>query len=238
MSFHSTFVLITGATRGIGRAIAFRLASNGYSLLLTSRNEADLIALKTALTAFVSSLQVEVLAKDLSNPNEVDELASWALTFQPEILINNAAVFRPVTFLDQDVEDQQKQWQLNFLASQTLSKALGNFMKKRQKGHIVMIGSTASRETVAAATYTVTKYALHGLTLVLRDELRPHEVRVTEIVAGSTYTSSWEGTSLLKSLFMAAEDVADAVLFALQSPRSAMVEEIVLRPQKGNVSSF
>lgn len=238
MQNSSVYALITGSTRGIGRAIAFQLAQEGIHLLLTSRHAQDLDEMSSFIKQQFPHIQVHQAAFDLCKASETEALAQWALHFHPEILINNAAVFQPITFFDQAEEDQRAQWQVNFFAALTLSKVLGNDMKRRKKGHIVMIGSTASRESVQAATYTVTKVALHGLTNVLRDELRAHEVRVTEIVPGSTWTSSWEGTSLPENVFMQASDIAEAVLYAIKAPRSAMVEEIVIRPPKGNVTSF
>jgi 3-oxoacyl-[acyl-carrier protein] reductase len=238
MQNSSVYALITGSTRGIGRAIAFQLAQVGIHLLLTSRQAHDLDELSSTLKKQFPHIQVHHAAFDLSQAQEATALAQWALQFHPEILINNAAIFQPVTFFDQSEEDQRAQWQVNFFSAQTLSKLIGNDMKLRKKGHIVMIGSTASKESVQAATYTVTKIALHGLTDMLRNELRAHEVRVTEVVPGSTWTSSWEGTSLPENVFMQASDIAEAVLYAIQAPRSAMVEEIVIRPPKGNVTSF
>jgi 3-oxoacyl-[acyl-carrier protein] reductase len=232
------YALITGATRGIGKAIAIRLADAGLNLLLTARDENDLFQLKEELMVQYPEIQVKYLAIDLSKVGEDNRLAQWALAFSPEILINNAAIFHPVSFLDQDDAELAAQWQLNFMSAQTLSKKIGNDMKMRKQGHILMIGSTASRESVQAATYTVTKLALHGLTNMLRGELRNHQVRVTELIPGSTWTSSWEGTSLPESAFMQASDIADAVLYAIQAPSSVMVEEIMIRPPKGNVSSF
>src|SRR5690606_28445377 len=114
-------------------------------------------------------------------------------------------------------------------------RAIGRSMRGNRHGHIFNISSIASREPVpSAGTYTVTKFAVRGLTHVLREELRPHNVKVTEIIPGSTLTSAWEGTEIPAKQFILPADIAEAIVTCLRMSDDANVEEIVIKPRYGN----
>jgi short-subunit dehydrogenase len=104
-------------------------------------------------------------------------------------------------------------------------------MRDAGKGHIFNITSIASREPVpAAGAYTITKFALEGLTKVLREELRKSGVKVTEIIPGSTLTSSWEGTEISAEEFVLPEDIAKVLVTCLSLSSGANIEEVIIRP--------
>src|SRR5690606_23562417 len=113
----------------------------------------------------------------------------------------------------------------------TLSRHFGKKMRNRGKGHIFNISSIASRKPVAeAGPYTVTRYALAGLTAVLRMELGAYGVKVTEIIPGQTLTASWEGLVVDKNRFVAAKDIAEAVRVCLCMSGGANIDEMVVKP--------
>ncbi|MBK1438741.1 SDR family oxidoreductase [Parapedobacter sp. ISTM3] len=230
--------LITGATKGMGLAIAEKLASLGCHLLLAARDRRALDALKTALEQEHPTIQVQCLACDFSDSAQLKRLIQWMEHTAPDldILINNVGIFRPVSLFEESEEDFELQMLINYHTPHLLSRAAGRNMQKNHKGHIFNISSIASRKPVAsAATYTVTKYAVMGLTHVLREALRPYGVKVTEIIPGSTLTSSWEGTTVAADRFVLPTDIADAIASCLQMSDGANVDEIVVTPKFGNI---
>jgi short-subunit dehydrogenase len=109
-------------------------------------------------------------------------------------------------------------------------------MRDRSSGHIINIASIAAiKPIVTAGSYSVTKFALLGLTRVLREELMQYNVKVTAILPGSTLTASWDGTTLPSGRFVLPEDVANAVLMSLQASAGAQVDEVIIRPVQGEI---
>ena len=84
-------------------------------------------------------------------------------------------------------------------------------------------------------SYSISKFALYGMSKVLREELKPHGIRVVSVLPGATLTASWTGTDLPPDRFMKPEDVADAVWGAYSLSRNSVVEDIVIRPQLGDI---
>jgi len=233
---HQT-AIITGATKGMGLAITTRLAALGCNLLLTARSKEELETLKTTLESQYSGITVQYKACDVGDAGQLDELVTWLADMAaPDILVNNVGIFKPVSVLDETNDDFHKQLQVNYITPHLLSRAVGRRMRENRRGHIFNISSIASREPVASAgTYTVTKFAVRGLTHVLREELRPHNVKVTEIIPGSTLTSSWEGTEVPASRFILPADIAEAIVTCLGMSDGANVEEIMIKPRYGNI---
>lgn len=229
--------LITGATKGMGHAIAEKLAECGCNLLLSARSSETLETLKYQLENRYSGITVQYFACDFGDSKQLAGLIHWIEERFPglDILVNNVGIFRPVSLLNESDEDFDLQMRVNYHTPHRLSRSIARNMCKNGKGHIFNISSIASREPVSSAgTYTVTKYAVRGLTQVLRDEVRPHGVKVTEIIPGSTLTSSWEGTSVSADQFILPADIATAVAACLQLSAGAHVDEIVIKPQYGN----
>ncbi|MGK6351864.1 SDR family oxidoreductase [Parapedobacter sp. DT-150] len=229
--------LITGATKGMGHAIATKLASLGCHLFLSARDGQALEALKTHLEQEHPPIRIQYLACDLSDGDQLQQLVQWIerVAADVDILVNNVGIFRPVSLLDESDDDFRSQMQINYYAPHVLSRVVGRHMRRNRKGHIFNISSIASRQPVSSGgTYTVTKYAIRGLTHVLRDELRPHGVKVTEIIPGSTLTSSWEGTTIPADQFVQPGDIADAIAACLLMSEGANVDEMMIVPKFGN----
>jgi len=228
---------ITGATKGMGRAIAEKFAQSGYHLLLSARGTDALETLKTDLERNNPGITVRYRACDFSDGAQLTQLIQWIADTAPDldILVNNVGIFRPVSILDESDDDFAQQMRINYHTPHLLSRAVGRSMRENRRGHIFNISSIASREPVSSAgTYTVTKYAVMGLTHVLREELRPYGVKVTEIIPGSTLTSSWEGTEVPADRFILPADVAEAILTCLRLSEGANVDEIRIKPRYGN----
>ena len=223
--------VITGATKGIGRAIALELAQNGCHIIACARNSEDLAALAQELRSF--GVEVLTVKVDCSIKTEVLSFAEQALAFTSKIdvLVNNVGVFLPGSMLDEEDHAFENQLQINLNASYYLGKRMGKLMRQQGFGHIFNICSVASKAPVEnAGSYSVTKAAMLSLNDVMRRELKAHNVKVTAIIPGSTYTASWEGTTLDRTKFVQPEDVAKAVKTILQLSDGANVDEITITP--------
>jgi len=225
--------VITGASKGIGKAIALKLAQQGYNLAICARNEAELHEFATELQVF--NVSILVLVVDCS---EKEQVISFFNQVQLEmgnvdVLVNNVGVFLPGNLLDEPDEIFEKQQQLNLNSAYYLSKNFGKMMREAKSGHIFNICSIASLQVIEnAGSYTVTKTAMLSLNNVLRKALAEFNVKVTAILPGSTLTDSWKGTTIPKETFVQPEDIANSLYSILGLSSGVNVDEIVLTPLK------
>jgi short-subunit dehydrogenase len=185
-----------------------------------------------------SSISAIGLNTNCAEPPQVKAFADFVQQHfqQVDVLINNVGMFSPGSVLDEEDANLTTQLQVNFNTAYTLCKRIGKQMRENQSGYIINICSIAAVQPVnQAGSYTVTKMALHGLTKVLRLELMQHNVKVTAISPGSTLTSSWEGTPIPKERFISAEDVANAVIYCLNTSAGSNPEEIIISPLSGQI---
>jgi len=229
--------VITGGTKGIGRALVYIFAKNDFDVVVCSRNKEDLEALKEDVE---DSMEAEVLIKqtDVSKKEEINELISFVKGLDREInvLINNAGVFIPGQIHTEEEGMLEKMIDTNLYSAYRLTRGLIGGMVDRKKGHIFNICSTASfMPYVNGGSYCISKFAMLGMSKVLREEMKEHNVRVTSVMPGATYTASWEGADIPQERFMKAEDVAEAIWQAYVLSDRTVMEELVLRPQLGDI---
>lgn len=223
--------IITGATKGIGKAIAVKLAQEGFNLGICARNHSELAALAEELA--YTGVNIFYTATDCSVKEQVYEFgADMAVKLGTiDVLINNAGVFMPGSLLDEDDEAFEMQQRLNINSAYYLTKYFGKMMRKQEFGHIFNICSVASKEIVEnAGSYSVTKGALLSLNNVLRKELSKYNVKVTAVLPGSTLTSSWDGTQIPAERFVQPADIAETLFTILSLSSGANVDEIILKP--------
>ncbi len=223
--------LITGATKGIGKAIAIKLWQNGYDLALIARNQKELESLREELLS--TGRTVLIYAADCADKNEVyGFLNQLDKDFGfVDVLVNNVGAFLPGSMLDEDDEVFEKQQQLNLNSSYYISKFFGKKMRSAKRGHIFNICSVASKMPVKnGGSYSVTKAAMLSLNHVLRQELAPHNVKVTAFLPGSTKTSSWEGTTIPDEKFVQPEDIAETLFTILNLSKGVNVDEVLITP--------
>lgn len=230
-------VLITGGTRGIGRALVQKFASAGFDVATCGRNE----RLLTEVEAEIRSYGVNAVVQqcDVRSRAELEQFVNNSMEALGgiDVVINNAGVFIPGRIQDEDDETFSLMMETNLNATYHVCKLTIPYLKKSGKPHLFNICSTASiTPYINGGTYCISKYAQYGLTKVLREELKEDGVKVTAILPGATYTSSWEGTELPESRFMNPASVADIVFQAYQLPKEAVIEEILARPMQGDIS--
>ena len=225
--------IITGATKGIGKSITLQLAANNFNLALCARNWQDLKNLKEEIHNLFPGLTILIFKANLEIQQDVQDFANFVETnFSfTDVLINNAGLFIPSNLLDEDENAFDRQLQLNVKTPLVLCKIFGRRMREEGKGHIFNICSIAGINPVEhASSYSVTKFALLGLTKALRMELKSFGVKVTAILPGSTFTSSWEGTTIPAHKFVNPDDIASAILSTLKMSEGANVDEIIITP--------
>lgn len=230
-------VVVTGGTKGIGRAIINLFADKGFNIITCARSKADLEGLKVELLAKRDDIFFEGIDVDLSQKNDVDKFIAFALTHSADlqVLVNNAGVFLPGEMHTEDEGAFEKMMETNVTSVYHIIRGLIPLLINNH-GHIFNMCSTASiMPYVNGGSYCISKYALLGMTKVLREEMKDKHVRVTAIMPGATLTASWEGTDLPEERFMNATDVAHAVWGAYALSERSVVEEILIRPQLGDL---
>ncbi|WMN07275.1 SDR family oxidoreductase [Marivirga arenosa] len=231
------YIVITGGTKGIGRAIIMKFAQNGFNIITCSRKSDELNELKEEIERS-NDIRVFVKVADLSKKEEVIQFAEFVkgTTSKIDVLINNTGVFLPGSIKDEPEGNLEMMMNTNLFSAYHLTRALLPSMLPHKKGHIFSMSSIAGITAYSSGgSYSITKYAMQGFTKCLREELKSEGVKVTSIIPGATYTASWEGVDLPLERFMKAEDVAESVWSAYALSDRTVVEEIVLRPQLGDI---
>lgn len=230
-------IVVTGGTKGIGKAIVLKFASNGFNIFTCARNSKDLKQLELELSQF-ADIEVLTVMADLSIEADCKKFVSAILekTTEIDVLVNNTGVFIPGQIHLEEEGVLQHMLNTNLLSTYHITRGLINTMILNKKGHVFNINSTASITPYQnGGSYCITKYAMHGLTKVLREEMKPFGIKVTSIMPGATFTSSWDGIDLPLERFMLPDDVSEVIWSAFNLSTSAVVEEILLRPQLGDI---
>lgn len=225
-------VVITGASRGIGRSIAKAFNQEGNQLVLLARREEQLLSLAETLNAQNKNSKIEVLAIDLSIPDQIHALKSNPLFQDPiDLLINNLGRYEE-NFPDQNkVDELKKLMETNVYSAIELTEILLPKIRKSKQAQIVNIGSVMSvHAKTEASNYSISKHALKAWNDALREKLRRENIKVTAIYPGAVNTSSWDGLKAKRSDMIQAEDIAKLIETLSCLNRSSLVEEIHLSP--------
>ena len=232
-------LVISGGTKGIGRAIMEIFVKNNFDIITCSRNQNDLDRMIDEIRSGGISGEIMGFKADLRNRPEVNGFVEFINSFDRpvDVLINNAGTFQPGSISTEAEGVFDQMLETNLHSAYHLTRGLIGDIVKNRSGHIFNICSTASiMPYVNGGSYCISKYAMYGMTQVLREEMKEHNVRVTAILPGATYTSSWEGADLPPERLMKPEDVASAVWNAYEMSSRTVVEEIILRPQLGDLA--
>ncbi len=230
--------IITGASRGLGRAIAEQFAGHGYDLVLSSRDAAALSKAVRELADRYPAINIRSKAVDLGDKGQAQELGRWVLEsgVPADVLVNNAGQFIYGSLYEEADGVLEKLIAVNLYGAYHLTRVLLPAMMARRAGHIFNICSIASLKAYHhGGAYGISKYALAGFSANLREEMKGHGVKVTAVYPGAAYTDSWAGSGVDPHRIMEAADIARMVVAAAELSPQATVEEIVLRPQLGDL---
>ncbi len=231
-------IVVTGGTKGIGRAVIERFASAGFDVATCSRSRTDLDKLAAELSARFANCQTFTFVADMSKKTGVDEFCTFVsnLNRPVDVLVNNAGYFIPGEITTEEDGTLESMIEANLYSAYYTTRKLVIDMKQLRRGHIFNMCSIAS---IAAypngGSYAISKFALLGFSKCLREELKSLGIRVTAVLPGATYTASWEGADLPEERFMRAADVAESVYSAWTLSERSVVEEILIRPQLGDL---
>jgi len=227
-------VIISGGSQGIGKALVKKFLKEGFNVYTCGRHAEKL----TALEHEFSNSSLKTFVADLSQKNQVNEFANWILSHEKsiDVLINNAGFFMPGQIINEEDGVLEAQIEANLYSAYHLTKALLPTFQSKKSGHIFTICSTASITAyTAGGSYCISKFALLGFTKVLREELKTQGIKVTAVLPGATLTPAWDGVNLPESRFIPADDVAETIYSAYQMSPSTVLEEILIRPQLGDI---
>ncbi|MBX2940880.1 MAG: SDR family NAD(P)-dependent oxidoreductase [Cyclobacteriaceae bacterium] len=230
-------IVVSGGTKGIGRAIIEKFATEGFDVFTCARNEKDLIQLKSTVEKDYG-INLYFTVADLSERSSQTAFAHAILELKRpvEILVNNAGYFEPGLITEEREGALEKMIDTNVYSAYHLTRALVAGMKASKTGHIFSICSVASLFAYPnGGSYSISKFALLGFSKVLREELKQFGIRVTAVIAGATYTASWENSGLPPERFMRPQDVAEAIFGAYSLSLQTVVEELIIRPQWGDI---
>lgn len=230
-------IVITGGSKGIGKAVAMRYAAENHNIFIGARTEHQLRETAAEIRKAYPSAEVSYYSADLSKREEVSAFGEWVLmSCVPDILVNNAGTFLPGSIHNEQEGTLEAMIEGNLYSTYHLSRILLPKMIERRSGHIFNMCSIASLNAYAnGGSYSISKYALAGFSKNLREEMKPFDIKVTSVYPGAVYTDSWKESGLPESRFIRPEDIAELIYTtSLLSPR-ACVEELIIRPQEGDI---
>ena len=240
-----SYALVTGASRGIGRAISLLLAQRGYDLLLVARSEGQLTALAQEIGAKYQH-QARVLALDLAIPGAAEKVAAWATeqTDQLAVLVNNAGYGLWGRFEQLSLAEQQNMLQLNMTLPVALTHALLPALHQVPKAYVLNVSSTAAYQAVPSlALYAASKAFLLSFSRGLRYELKSSNVSVTCLCPGATTTGFTDRAGMgaeLKAtankVSMTAEAVAEAAVAGLLAGEAEIIPGTINKVSAGLTS--
>ncbi|MFN8436244.1 MAG: SDR family NAD(P)-dependent oxidoreductase [Cytophagales bacterium] len=230
------YAVITGGTKGIGRSLVELFAKNKFNIVTCARNLDELVKLNKDIE---EKYNVEVLfsAVDLVNKKDCERFIYLIQDTVPHInvLVNNAGLFIPQNLLEEEDEVFEKTMFANVFAPYYISKNLFSLVEKAN-GHIFNIESVASFKAFDnCASYVTSKHALHGFTKSLREISKTKNVKVTSVLPGATFTASWAGTDVSPERIMDPDTIAETVFNCFKLPGNVVVEELIIRPQLGDL---
>ena len=222
--------IISGATRGIGKAIASALAAKGYQLILLARSENELKKLANELSQ--SQLLHDYYALDLTDINQIKALSEKLIANNfIELLINNLGEFTVDQASSLKEKELTQSFEINLFTAINLTQAVLPSLRNSNSPSIINIGSvmglSASKEATA---YSISKHAFKAWNDALREELRTDNIKVSCIYPGAVNTSSWDGTDANREAMIQADDIAKVVSNLVELGSTCLVEEVRISP--------
>jgi short-subunit dehydrogenase len=226
----SRTMIITGASRGLGRALAMHLAECGHTIIACARNVDELQSLQ-----HLYPQQIIPYVLDLQNNQAIIQFGAWLAAHHPQtqVLINNAGLGAYKPLLENSLEDILAQIQVNLTAAITMSYAVLPLFMQQQRGHIINIGSDLARRPLAnMAVYAAAKHGLAGFSHSLLREVKTQQIKVSLINPGIIDTHFGGGTPGTRdhSWALAPSTLVEAVVMVLNQADSVVIDELTIHP--------
>ncbi len=233
-------IVITGASKGLGKAIATEFADDkqGHTFFLCARTQSELELTGRELQGRFPRTNIYTMPCDVTSKQMLAAFGDWikSHTVKIDILVNNAGIFYPGSVHNEQEGVLEKTMAANLYGAYRLTRMLLPMMMKSGSGHIFNICSIASLAAYPnGGAYSISKYALYGFSKNLREELKPYGIKVTHVLPGAAYTDSWSKSGVDPKRLMEATDIAKMIYTAAHLSPQACVEEIIVRPQLGDL---
>lgn len=235
-NLHGKVAIVTGASKGIGKATALKLAEAGANIVLAARGKADLQRAADEIKAFGGDSLI--VPADVTDESQAENLilATIQKYGKIDILVNNAGSGTFASVLESKISDWDQIIAVNLRSVYLCSKFALKFMLERESGHIVNVISIAAKVAFknASAYCTAKAGALH-FTKVLAEEVRDKNIRVTAICPGSVDTPFWQQIDPKPdlALMLKPEHVAESILYVINQPQGMVTDEITITPPLG-----
>ncbi len=223
-------IILTGASKGIGKVTAKKLSEHNPKLILVSRNISDLEKIRAEFPVADSNLLL--IGADVSKEEDCKRIVSESIAKfgSIDVLINNAAQFARGNIEKMDIADFDRVFATNIRGVFILTKLTLPYMIKQNSGTIVNISSTAGKRGYpGGSAYTASKFALNGFSECLIKEVREYNIRVITISPSLVDTKEKpieEQKEIGKSVYMRTEDVADSIVSTINLPQRALIKDI------------
>ena len=237
LSLQGKNVIITGASKGIGKPVAEKFAAEGAHLFLCARNEVQLYQAVADLQSHYPEAVVKGKAADLSQKAAAIAFGEWVNSnAAADIVVNNAGQFLPGSVYNEADGLLEQMINGNLYSAYHLTRTLLPPMMAAKKGYVFNMCSIASLQAYAnGGSYSISKFAMLGFSKNLREELKPFNIKVCAILPGAVLTDSWGDYDNSTHRIMEANDIADIILTAVKLSPAAVIEDIVIRPQLGDL---
>ena len=236
MSISPELAVITGASSGLGRAIAIRLAKEDFHLILASRNNEKLLSLQTEISD--AGGKSTIIPTDVTSESSVGNLVDKVEAIGTvSVVINNSGLGLFSKIAEHSIEDFDRQISVNLRGAFLVSRGFIPGMKNNQAGKLVFINSVAGKWGYPfSAGYVASKFGLTGLANSLRNELREDNIKVISVFPGAIDSPFWDAVNanFPREEMMTSEDVAETVVHSIMIPGISVIEEIVMRRVQGD----
>ena len=231
-------IVVTGASKGMGKAIAASFAAEGAHLFLCARNAAQLNITVAQIQQQYPGVVIKSTTADLSIKDETIAFGNWInkQVGAIDILVNNAGQFLPGSVYNETDGLLEQMIQTNLYSAYHLTRTLLPAMMEHKQGYIFNICSIASLQAYSnGGSYSISKFALMGFSKNLREELKPYNIKVAAVYPGAVLTDSWGNYDNSHHRIMEATDIAAMIIAACKLSAGAVMEDIILRPQLGDL---
>jgi len=231
-------IVLTGGSKGMGKSTLLKFAENNFDIFTCSRKQKDLQLIGDEIKELYPNINFNSINSDLSKKSGCDKFIDFvnSNTDKVDVLVNNVGTFIPGELMNEDEGALEFMINTNLYSNYRITRGLSNKIISQKFGHIFNICSIASKVAYEnGGSYCISKFALYGFSQCLREEFKKFNVKVTAVLPGATRTGSWDGTSLPDERFIDVDDISNSIYSAYDTSPGATVEEIVIRPQLGDI---
>jgi short-subunit dehydrogenase len=231
-------IVVTGGSKGLGKAIAMRFAEARFNVAVCARSEEGLKQFEQEIKTQYPDIEVFTQQVDVKNNTEIKQFAEAILSKfgQIDVLINNAGTYTPGDIHSEEEGVLEHLIETNLYSAYHVTRAFLPSMITQKEGHIFNICSIASLIAYPnGGSYSISKFALLGFSKCLREEMKDKGIKVTSIMPGATWSDSWAGATLPEDRIMQSSDIGNVIWGAYDLSKVAVVEDLVIRPQLGDL---